>query len=301
MADRQVEVFASNSSSSTTASDTTSFAYGPSGSLIGNITSELDRRVRFQTPIVSTDVITVEVSSDRVIWHTLSAQINPFAGTNISALRYENGVTYGLGLSNIVSSTDVTIKFGQYQFNASTYGAVGQAWSVGSGSGYWRVRKVSGGASVGYPIAPGNIALMNTQDNYSGNTKMGLMSYSHGTTYNGGNAPTVSYIAGGGTATINRCVFVPYQMADGTWRLKFNIDTSLSSANRTTMTLQINGVVSAASTQAVTGFVTGTAVPPRAIFTASSNQITFDLASSLIDSLRVSGDVELASKPSWAY
>ena len=132
-------------------------------------------------------------------------------------------------------------------------------------------------------------------------TRMGLKQYLHGTTYNGGNAPTVSYIAGGGTATINRCVFVPYQMSDGIWRIKFNIDVSLSATTRTAVTVQINGITAATATQAVVGFLTGSSVPPRAILGSASNQISCDFASNIIDSIRLSGDVELASKPTWAY
>ena len=153
----------------------------------------------------------------------------------------------------------------------------------------------------GFPIAPANIVLVNTPDNYSGNTALGLMQYRHGTTYNGGNAPTVSYIAGGGTATINRCVFVPYQMSDGIWRIKFNIDVSLSATTRTAVTVQINGITAATATQAVVGFLTGSVVPPRAVLGSASNQITCDFASNIVDSIRLSGDLELASKPTWAY
>ena len=132
-------------------------------------------------------------------------------------------------------------------------------------------------------------------------TRMGLKQYLHGTTYNGGIAPTVSYISGGGTATINRCTFVPYQLQDGGWRVKFNIDVSLSATTRTAVAVQINGITAANATQAVVGFLTGSVVPPRAVLGSASNQITCDFASNIIDSIRLSGDVELASKPTWAY
>lgn len=132
-------------------------------------------------------------------------------------------------------------------------------------------------------------------------TRMGLKQYLHGTTYNGGIAPTVSYISGGGTATINRCTFVPYQLQDGGWRVKFNIDVSLSVITRTALTVQINGITAATATQAVVGYLTGSVVPPRAVLGSASNQISCDFASNIVDSIRLSGDVELASKPTWAY
>lgn len=134
-------------------------------------------------------------------------------------------------------------------------------------------------------------------------TRFGLKQYVHGFSggYKDGLAPTVSYIAGGGTATINRCVFVPYQMSDGIWRIKFNIDVSLSAATRTAVTVQINGITAATATQAVVGFLTGSVVPPRSVLGSASNQISCDFASNIVDSIRLSGDVELASKPTWAY
>ena len=297
LADRAVEEYVFNTNTTySTLSELTAFGYGLNGTTLPSaaLTGDVVRRVQFTTPILPTDNINVEISTDRNVWIPMTQQT---AGIN----NYIGGTatSYGLGWTRVTGSvTQADVNIARYRRPAGTWDGAGADWS---GTVYYRIRKVSGGAAVGFPIAPANIVLVNTPDNYSGNTALGLMQYRHGTTYNGGNAPTVSYIAGGGTATINRCVFVPYQMSDGIWRIKFNIDVSLSATTRTAVTVQINGITAATATQAVVGFLTGSVVPPRAVLGSASNQITCDFASNIVDSIRLSGDLELALKPTWAY
>jgi len=123
-------------------------------------------------------------------------------------------------------------------------------------------------------------------------TKLGLKTYYHGTTYNGGIAPTVSGITPG------RASFVPYQVQDGGWRLRFNIEGSMSSSSTATAT--INGVVFHASyTQAV---VTQGGGPVQGTASTNGGGASIGAAfSSAVTGVRLSGDVELASKPTWAY
>lgn len=158
VADRALEEYAFNTSTSTTASDTTSFGNGAMGAQIQNITAFLERTIRFQTPIQPTDFLMFEVSTDRKIWLPLYCPqiVN---GNNFAQYTYQAPNTYGAGefRTNGVA-TDLVVRFGQYAFlNASTYGGVGNAYSEGSGAGYWRVKKVSSGASVGFPISPANL------------------------------------------------------------------------------------------------------------------------------------------------
>jgi hypothetical protein len=158
-ADRAVEEYAYNTSSSTTTSDTTSFGYGTAGNVIGSITAALSRRVRFQTPIQTTDYLVVEVKDPTVgKWFPVASNNITVGAASCQALTVQNGVEYGVGIYQVVNSTDVDVRFGQYSAaSGATYGAAGQAWSTGAGTAYFRVKKVSGGATVGYPVSSANI------------------------------------------------------------------------------------------------------------------------------------------------
>jgi hypothetical protein len=73
-------------------------------------------------------------------------------GVNLSFAN-QNEVAYGLGIFGINKTTNtVVVRFGTYSYNTSTYGAAGTAWSAGVGAYYWRVRKASAGAAVGFGI-----------------------------------------------------------------------------------------------------------------------------------------------------
>jgi hypothetical protein len=149
----QVE-YASNSSTSTSADDTTSFAYGPAGNQIQNITAALKRTVRFQYPIQTDDILTVEVSEDRLKWYDITGNfLNSGTTYNVSPWTYQNGVISGFGRLQQVSSTDVKVDFGQYAFASSTYATAGTAWSGGAGAAYWRVRKAKASSPVGFGLA----------------------------------------------------------------------------------------------------------------------------------------------------
>jgi hypothetical protein len=135
-------------------------------------------------------------------------------------------------------------------------------------------------------------------------TRLGLKSYSHGTTYNGGIAPTITLDSGGGTLTsVNYSSFIPYQMQNGSWRMKFNAGVTLSSATRTQATISINGITSIASFyQSVSGSseVT-TATLQYAMLEGGADDIIVAHASATTSIYNYSGDVALASKPTWAY
>jgi hypothetical protein len=153
----------------------------------------------------------------------------------------------------------------------------------------------------------GNVDINPTLLSNSSATKLGLKSYYHGTTYNGNNAPTVSRYSGNGTLdSIIKAVFIPYQMQDGRWRLRFTIVATLSATARTTFNVQINGInfrngigesgyaeMSAHANTAAVLFV-GALV--------NTNIMEIDYAISNNDSvLCINGDAELESKPTWAY
>jgi len=136
-------------------------------------------------------------------------------------------------------------------------------------------------------------------------TRLGLKQYLHGTTYNGGNAPTVTLTSGGGTlSAVNRAVFIPYQMQDGAWRMKFNFSTTLSAVSRTTVVFAVAGVTFKGESsyyQSVSG-TSGNASPVIDAFTVpNTGTIQLDYSSGTTTGHFVSGDVELDSKPTWAY
>lgn len=155
-------------------------------------------------------------------------------------------------------------------------------------------------------LSAASITLIDSTDNYSGNTKLGFMQYSHGTSYNGGIAPTVTLSAGGGTlTTLYMGEFIPYQMASGAWRMKFNIDVLLSTATRTSATFAVNGITffnNGGDGQAVAGWANSGSVPiGYAVANSNLGTVSVGQASLSTGHYTVSGDVRLASKPTWAY
>lgn len=134
-------------------------------------------------------------------------------------------------------------------------------------------------------------------------TKAGQKSYLHGTAYNSSIAPTVT----GSVAFTNvyRGEFIPYQMQNGSWRMRFNITGSVASGSRTGQDILINGITSkninASARQAVNSYSAASATMSVAWFENNSNQITIRHTSTTTTEYHVSGDVALESKPTWAY
>ena len=134
------EEFASNSST-TTSDDTTSLAYGPTGSLFGEFatfgTGFVAKRVQFTTPVLPTDVLIIEVSQDAgVTWASIQ---------NLGFMRQDGGdnILYGIGLlGGGTGSNYCTLMFGKKGLltNGATYGANGLQYST---TWRWRVRKSS--------------------------------------------------------------------------------------------------------------------------------------------------------------
>lgn len=130
-------------------------------------------------------------------------------------------------------------------------------------------------------------------------TRQGLKQYSHGTTYNGGIAPTVTPTT---ASSLVNGRFVPYQMQDGSWRMRLNITLTFNSPS-TTGEVTINGVTFPAYNQAGGGSQTpGGGSDVAAVFThgtADSGLYCFLVSSR--NGVSMSGDFALAAKPTWAY
>jgi hypothetical protein len=126
-------------------SDTSSFAYGPTGTVFGSFsTANRSKRVRFLTPIQANDSIILEVkdgamSNDNWI---------PVGSSRFAALSNTTGIT----IASVASSvTDMDVNFGSAGYGA-TPSSTAQAWSAIAGSSLfkWRVRKSAGGQAVGF-------------------------------------------------------------------------------------------------------------------------------------------------------
>jgi hypothetical protein len=174
LAQNDVE-WASNFSSND-AADTTSFAYGPSGSVgiigITNLTLGRAKRVRFQTPIQVGDILSIELQDN-----TSPNSWAPIQNTRyFMSLTEQNTASYGMAIRQVSgSSTDVDVVFGQYVYaNGATFGAAGVGWLSAVGTtGYkaWRVRKSSAGAAIGFGlVVPGTSAGLVSASGVPGNT-----------------------------------------------------------------------------------------------------------------------------------
>jgi hypothetical protein len=135
-------------------------------------------------------------------------------------------------------------------------------------------------------------------------TSLGLKQYVAGTNYNSGISPTLS----GTNWTTTRGVFVPYQTQDGTWRLTFNFrGTRTTGSSIGSYTVTVNGVTFKNTSNFLQAFVFGAtnlAADSNVGFGyANPNAATLTMAFSSNDpsSFFGSGDVELDSKPTWAY
>ncbi len=136
-------------------------------------------------------------------------------------------------------------------------------------------------------------------------TRAGQMVYVHGGTYNGGGAPTITLSSGGGTlTTVNLAEFVPYQMADTNWRCKFNIAVTLSSTSRAEAVLAASGITFATSAtdgQAIAVSTNGGTSIIYGLVGSNNNTIAQSFGTVATTRFYFSGDVKLASKPTWAY
>lgn len=147
LADRAVEEYAWNSNTANS-NDLTSFAYGPDGTQFGSYSSAtVTKRVRFQTPILSTDSIILEAKDGA------NAQWVPYHQSRYASLSSTTGMACA-----VINTTDVDVYFGSSGYAATVY-AGASAWSgvAGTNTYKWRLRKVSGGAAVGFPVSARNI------------------------------------------------------------------------------------------------------------------------------------------------
>jgi hypothetical protein len=258
----------------TTSSDTTAFAYGENGALIQSFapagTASVDKRVRCPYPDPKFAVLQVKRANRQ--WTNVAESILGFK-TNDTAATY-----YGMDMIAVSgSSTDYDVRF---------YSAVlpSSAWSGENALGTrWRVVFANDPRAVGFGLAS--------------SSDSGLVRPRRG------QQPLT--VTGTNWATA-RAVGIYYQDQDGNHRLKFNIAGTLSSTT-TAFTGTIDGVTFknvANFTQAIACSLGEAGVASRATLDNYVNPgaSTFTVAPTTgnFNRIRVSGDVELESRPTWA-
>jgi hypothetical protein len=149
LAQNDVE-YAYNSGTWNTSLETTSFGYGPAGAAMGGaLSNNANKYVRFSN-ISATDSLIIELSDDRVIWvPSTFAIIN--ANAVINSMDATGALQSGVILAKQSTNT-VLVVFGRYM-NVASDGSPAIDWPSNT---YWRVRKTSAGAAVGFgTVVPG--------------------------------------------------------------------------------------------------------------------------------------------------
>jgi len=131
-------------------------------------------------------------------------------------------------------------------------------------------------------------------------TALGRKQYTSGVAYNGGISPTIT----GPNWTTNRSVIIPYQMQDGAWRIRFNIAGTLSTPS-SNIALAMNGTTfksfGAPGRQAIQATDNTSNQPAVNTFVMGGSSTLQSVFAGNTSEFEVFGDVELDSKPTWAY
>ena len=303
LAQNDVEYAASTSGTWDAAASAAQTVYGPDGAPIsGALTADRAKIVQFQTPIQAGDRVILEYNANGA-WVESSVSNQPFNNT-------AGGLAYGASITPVSGSNNqVTVQFYQYRIGPS-----GSNWGTATGAGAWtgatatnarwRVRKSSAGAAVGFGlVSSGQAGLLpasNSNLDDATATRLGLKQYLHGTTYNGGIAPTVTSAQAG--FTVGKALFIPYQLQDGGWRVRFNMNCGFTSASLTSISVSTNGLVFSATNQALSAWFAANSISPRSYTNSSAGSLVVEYGPGVTSSgVVISGDVELASKPTWAY
>ncbi len=152
LANSRVE-YASNNGTWTN-NDTTSFQYGPSGQIMGGaLPAARYKRVRFLTPIQSTDKLTLEVSEDQDVWLEVTANVS---GLTVPTYNYDGTNNQGVMLLSVAGSkTDVDVYFAEKMWKTSDWPS----------NIYWRVSKSSNPLSVSF--IPNNELITSINSNFT--------------------------------------------------------------------------------------------------------------------------------------
>jgi len=135
-----------NTQSTINTNDTTSFGYGPQGTVFLANTTATNYDIRWQTPIQATDTIFVQLSLDSgATW---------FALTSINFMR-QGAASYGVGVVSKNSNTSTFTTESTARSTNATYAGAGEPWTswiVGS-TIRWRVVKSRAGVAQAFGLA----------------------------------------------------------------------------------------------------------------------------------------------------
>jgi hypothetical protein len=282
--------------------------YGPDGALIPSITASAvntttNHTLTLLSPLQADEVPVVEIKRSNGVWLRVGnsfpyANLSYFYSGTAAGRRY-----YGIGTDRVANSTtQITLIFGNAGATLAIADGLGENYPIVAGDRY-RVSIEKIGAASGFGAATStSMGLLqpptSTADVKA--TQMGLKTYAHGTTYNGGNAPTITLNSGGGTLTgVDYSAFIPYQMQNGAWRLKGSFGTTMSSTARTEVVFKVAGIFMAA-TQPISGSPSPGAAVQRMRAYADNNFAIAHVSASTT-AYYVNFDIELTSKPTWAY
>ena len=129
-------------------------------------------------------------------------------------------------------------------------------------------------------------------------TRMGLKVYLGGTNYNGGISPTLQGTPPGYSA--QRIALIPYQVQDGSWRMKFNIAYTMTSSTVADFTGIIGVTLISTQQTCSPSTQTGASISPLVASIGSASGFVFRF-NTAVTGVLMSGDIEIASKPTWAY
>lgn len=151
MANRAVEEYAATGGTWDAVSSTT--VYGIAGQAMGGtLSASRTKTITFQTPIQATDFIHLEGSNDGKFWTPL---IGSTIGGVVIGFGFDSAGNFSCGARFGTATTNsIEVIFAVYANQANDDSPIINWPSSGA---YWRVRKVSGGASVGYPVSARNI------------------------------------------------------------------------------------------------------------------------------------------------
>jgi len=285
--------------------DSSTTVSGPAGYATGGaLTAARNKTITWDTPVLATERIYIWMSKDQVNWFLANgAQIGSGNSPVIPSVNAAGTVSSGVSFRPGASSNQTIVTFAQYASMANDDSPTVD-WP--SSASYWVATKSASGLPVGFSIVsesasglmPANIA--NLDDVAA--TRMGLKTYYIGQTYNGGSGPGVS--ATGWSNSYG--AFIPYQMQDGIWRLRINFTGSFTGqANTNATSLTAIGFTVASTRQCIAindqNIQNGRAATASFNGGSSTLQILFSANISINVEYAFSGDIELASKPSWAY
>lgn len=240
------------------------------------------------------DSVIFELADQTFAWNTAAS------ATSAGIPTVSNSTTYYLfcnGGQDVDSTSRGKGKYG-VATNAPTYDDVKKGWYSSDGL-VLLMFKTDGSGNV---LTTGSNWWIYDQ---SGQSNMVMAQYLGGAsgsqTYNG----IALNVTGTNSFSLSRAVFLPYQTKDGAWRMRFNIFGNIGAGSITNEVLTIAGVtfknisnwyqpVSVSNTGGWAGDQ-GHANP-----NASTIQIYTNGSIGSVG-VGVSGDVELDSKPTWAY